>query len=266
MSMQAATPGLCSVTFRGLNADSLIALAADHGVRAIEWGGDVHVPPGDIDTATKVARSCARAAIACPSYGSYVRAGTEGARAAFAGALQSAQALGASNVRVWAGTEAGMSATAADWDRAVADLQAMSGLAADAGMTVSVEYHRNTLTETVADTETLLQRAQAAGLFTYWQPVPGRGLAAWQDEIRRLSPWLGFLHVFHWHPGADRDDRRPLAEGEADWRTLMADWRQAPGWPGGRVAFLEFVADDSPQAFAADMEVLHRLCAGATAA
>ena len=40
-------PGLVSVTFRQLAPEALIDLAARAGLAAIEWGADIHVPPGD---------------------------------------------------------------------------------------------------------------------------------------------------------------------------------------------------------------------------
>ena len=39
-------PGLCSITFRDLSVDDVVALAADAGLAGIEWGADRHVPPG----------------------------------------------------------------------------------------------------------------------------------------------------------------------------------------------------------------------------
>lgn len=266
MTRPAIIPGLCSVTFRTLAPADVVKLATHHGVRAIEWGGDVHVPLGDIAAAKSVAALCAAAGIACPSYGSYVRAGNADAQDRFADAVATAKALGATNIRVWAGSEAGDSADAQSWDKAVNDLQVMSDLAAIQGLTVSLEYHRNTLTEHVGDAEKLLTRVGSDACFTYWQPVPGRGLAVWQDEIKRLTPWMGYFHVFHWVPAGAKDARRPLAEGEDDWHALFGRWTQADHWPSQPIAFLEFVANDSPDQFAADMEVLNRLCAGRAAA
>ena len=39
-------PGLCSITFRDLAVDDVVALAAEAGLAGIEWGADRHVPPG----------------------------------------------------------------------------------------------------------------------------------------------------------------------------------------------------------------------------
>ena len=71
--------GLCSVTFRRLSPGEVVAAAVAAGVDGIEWGADVHVPPGDRSVADEVARWCTDAGIACPSYGSYLAAGKSSA-------------------------------------------------------------------------------------------------------------------------------------------------------------------------------------------
>jgi hypothetical protein len=128
------------------------------------------------------------------------------------------------------------------------------------GVTVSVEYHCNTQTEHSDDARALLDAVGHDNLFTYWQPVPGRGRAACLEELEMLQPHLGYLHVFHWRPAEPKDGRRPLSEGRDDWRALLAAWAPAPRWPHGRAAMLEFVAGDDPAAFAADVAELRRLC------
>jgi len=44
-------PGLVSVTFRQLTVPEIGELATECGLQAVEWGGDVHVPPGDFAAA-----------------------------------------------------------------------------------------------------------------------------------------------------------------------------------------------------------------------
>ena len=45
--------GLVSISFRGLTVDEIIRHVAEEGLDAIEWGGDVHAPAGNIDVARK---------------------------------------------------------------------------------------------------------------------------------------------------------------------------------------------------------------------
>lgn len=256
-----ATPGLCSVTFRDLSPEALIALARTNGVRAIEWGGDVHLPPDQAATkGPEIARLCREAGLTSPSYGSYLRAGDAGVREALPAVLEAAASVGAGNIRVWAGRVSGPQADAATWAAVRDDLVFMAEQAQRHGITVSVEYHRDTLTQEAADAARLFTDCNHANLFSYWQPVPGRGRATWLNEIAQIAPWLGYVHVFHWLPASPRDDMRPLHEGEEDWHALIAACQPAAHWPHGRTAFLEFVRENDPSAFEEDMKVLNRLC------
>ena len=49
-------PGLVSITFRKLHPETIIALAMENTLAAIEWGGDIHVPHGNIAVARSVAK------------------------------------------------------------------------------------------------------------------------------------------------------------------------------------------------------------------
>ena len=70
--------GLVSVSFRSLPPEEIVRLAAGCGLGAIEWGGDVHVPPGDIANAARVGEMTRAAGLAVSSYGSYYRLGAYG--------------------------------------------------------------------------------------------------------------------------------------------------------------------------------------------
>lgn len=258
--------GLCSVTFRALEAEEIVDLAAQTGIEAIEWGADRHVAPGDFDRAREVNALCRSHGIAPASYGSYIRAGTPDACRQFAVAVDTAGELGAGNIRVWAGEANLRDAGAAAFDAAAADLRHMAGLAATANVTVSVEYHRNTLTEEAEDARSLLDTAQHDNLFSYWQPVPGRGRARWLGELRVLEPHLGDLHVFHWIMTEAGQERRPLGEGIDDWRALIDQWTPAPRWPHPRTGYLEFVRGDEISQFKDDVHHLLQALRGHAAA
>lgn len=251
-------PGLCSVTFRALEPLAVLELAVAAGVAGIEWGGDVHVPPGDLAQAARLGACCRTAGVATPSYGSYLRAGPDDDVEAV---LDTASALGADNVRVWAGRLGSAEAQESDWRRTADALRAMAERAAARQISITVEYHRNTLTDTAVAAVRLLGMAGHANLFSYWQPVPGRSAEAHMEELALLRPMLAHLHVFHWLPG---NLRRPLAEGEAAWRPLVQAFTPCAGWTKPSYAFLEFVQDDGVEQFGADMAVLHRLCASQT--
>ena len=243
-------PGLCSVTLRALGPDEVIRLAVAAELEAIEWGADVHLPPGDLASATALGRRCRDAGIDCASYGSYLFAGRL-APGGVVAVLDSAVALGAPNVRVWTDW-VGPEPEAAVRGRIVDELREITSEAVQHRLTVSLEFHPGTLTETAGSTLALLDEVGAPDLFTYWQPPTGLSvdglLASWQAVRHRVS----HLHVFRWH---SHEERLPLAEGEDLWPTLLDDVSPT-AWPFDRVAFLEFVRNDDPAQVAADARVL----------
>ena len=113
----AMKPGLVSITFRGLTPQQIINGAVDAGVEGIEWGGDVHVPHGELATAREVAERTRDAGLAVSSYGSYYRFNESDVQ--FSHVLATAVALGAPVIRVWAGRQGSADADAAEWPRII---------------------------------------------------------------------------------------------------------------------------------------------------
>ncbi len=233
-------PGLVSVTFRQLTAEAVVELAASHGLRAIEWGGDVHVPVGSHGVAASVAARCADAGIAVAAYGSYYRAGVT---AEFEPVLETAVSLGAPRIRVWAGD------SGSAFDVVAADLRRVAGLAAAAGVEIAVEYHANTVTDTLSSALALF--GEVPELRPYWQPPIGVSSADARAAVEALLPRLVTAHVFSWSPTGER---LPLADGAELWQPILA---RLAAEPGDRYALLEFVRDDSPAALAEDAATLH---------
>ena len=94
-------PGLCSISFRKHSVDEVIEFARAAGIEGIEWGGDVHLPPGDLALAHSVREKTEAAGLVVSSYGSYYRADRE--EGPFSAVLETAAALDAPVIRVWAG-------------------------------------------------------------------------------------------------------------------------------------------------------------------
>lgn len=86
--------GLVSVTFRQLPADEVAEVAAKAGLAAIEWGGDVHVPLGNLVAAQRVKALSEVHGLEIAAYGSYLRAGSVD-REEMRSAVATAEALGA---------------------------------------------------------------------------------------------------------------------------------------------------------------------------
>ncbi|MEE1611426.1 sugar phosphate isomerase/epimerase family protein [Microvirga sp. CF3016] len=245
-------PGLCSVTFRKLAPEAIVALAAECGIGGIEWAGDVHVPPGQFDTARRVRHLTEEAGLSVVSYGSYIAPPSDD-EAAFALVLDTAQALGAPNIRIWPGSRNRDSATYSAQERqhAASLIRRMARSADSASVTIGLEYHPNSLTDDLASAQRLMAEIDDPNVFLYWQPRPGLPLDEALDELRAVGSDTSHVHVFAW----DSEKRRyPLSDQRAYWTKLLTD---APStrWPRDRFAMMEFVRDDSPEQFRADAAV-----------
>ncbi|SJN46660.1 hypothetical protein FM104_15160 [Microbacterium esteraromaticum] len=248
-------PGLCSVTYRQLTPEQLAPLAADAGLEVIEWGADVHVPSGDPERAAEVARVTSDAGLSVASYGSYFRAGAD---EALTPTLDSAEALGADRVRVWAGRDDSGDASPAQYAQIAARLQDAAAEASDRGITLALEYHRGTLADTPQATLRLLADVDSPALTTYWQPSVGAADAVALAEYEAVAAHTSAVHVFSWWPDAERlrlDERSGL------WGSLFAAAAAQAQPP--RDALLEFVPDDDPALLASEAAVLRRWLAEA---
>ena len=248
--------GLVSVTFRALSAQEVVTTACRAGLEGIEWGGDVHVPHGDLSVAREVHAMTNDAGLSVVSYGSYYRAGSsEQEGLPFERVLQTAIALGAPTIRVWAGNQASAQGDAAFRDRVDQDTRRVASLAAGAGIDIAFEYHGGTLTDTCQSTLDLIERVKAPNLRQYWQPALGLSPQQRLRDLRRILPHLSHAHAFFWHDHGGTIDRRPLAEGEDEWRSYLGLIR---GDDRPHFVLLEFVRDDSVPQFQHDAATLLR--------
>lgn len=242
--MTAIRPGLCSVTFRALAPEEIVAVAADAGLEVIEWGGDVHVPPGDLARAAQVAKATTDAGLAVASYGSYFRAG---AGEELTPILDSAEALGADRVRIWAGSVDAADATDADWTQTVDRLRSAAEEAGERGIGLALEFHSGTLAATAPATLRLLDEIGSPHLSTYWQPTVAAPVDAVLEEYRALAAHTSAAHVFSWWPAKER---LQLRARDALWTRFFGEAAVAANPP--RDALLEFVPDDDPAILAAE--------------
>lgn len=250
-------PGLVSVTFKDHPCEDVIRYAQQAQLKSIEWHGLDHVPHGDLETARRVGESTRTAGLAVAAYGSYYVLGqSEGKGLAFDTVLQTAKALGAPLIRVWAGHQNPDETSERDRGRIVGQAQRIADLAAEKRIKIVFEFHRDSLTLTGASCAALLEDVAHPNVRSYWQPMPeldvGRNLA----ELQAVLPWLAGLHVFHWGP--THLDRHPLAQGESDWAQYLSVAKRCHGKLS---TLLEFVKEGRVEQFNEDAVTLHRLLA-----
>ena len=248
-------PGLVSITFRKLTVEQIIDLCVESGVKCIEWGGDVHVPPTDPANAARVGKLTAEAGLQVGAYGSYYRCGEADNTSTFEQVVEAAKLLNAPTIRVWAGkTEAfdASSAVQADWDRVIADLRKCCDIAAAAGLTVTVEYHGHTLTATNESALRLIKETNHPALRSGWQPAQARSVEECIEGLNMVLPHVSTVHCFYWSD--ERPPVRfPLADGKAKWapflEILAADGKD-------HAVMVEFVLNDDPEQFKKDAAAL----------
>ena len=244
--------GLVSVSFRKLPPRAIVDVARACGLIALEWGGDVHVPPGDLARAQDVGAMTRDAGLRVIAYGSYVRLGEADADS-FPAVVDTAEALGAPAIRVWAGTRASADADEPYRRRVIAQARQLADLAAQKNVAVCYEYHADTLTDTDASALALIRATgDHPAVKTLWQPPHERPVEENVASLRGVLPWLHHVHVFHW---PRRGERAPLADGAAPWRAYLDLLRhEKPDCP----LLLEFVRGDDPVQLAADAATLRQ--------
>lgn len=238
---------VASVTFRAKSIKEIAELAKKAGLDAIEWGGDIHVPPNNNAAAKDALNACVQNGLEVSAYGSYYKADEA---QQFEPVLYTAQLLQCRIIRVWAGTTASLAISQKERSALTCRLNTAAQQAAKAGIVLALEYHADTLTDTAASTAALLESVPL--LKTLWQPPVGRSHNQNLQEIEMLKSRLENIHVYH------RDMSgacMPLAEGSNNWKQYFKLTSDNPS----RFATLEFVKDASEEQFLNDAEALHTL-------
>jgi len=247
------TLGLCSVTFRHLDVPGVLTAASLAGLDGVEWGSDVHCP--DPATALEVRRLTEAAGLRTLSLGSYHRA--EGHDDDFLRTLDTALALGAPRIRVWAGTRGTEASDPTHRAQVTRRLRDAADAAEDSGVALALEYHRNTLTDTLESTLALLEEVDRANVGVYWQPNVDQSADDAVRHLEALLPWLRGVHCFSWWPF---DSRLPLEAREDLW---LGATEVLLGADEPVDIMFEFVPEDSPEALMRDAAWLRRALAGA---
>lgn len=250
-------PGLVSVSFRKLTAAEVASAASEAGLACIEWGGDIHVPHGDLACAAEVARITADHGMAVSAYGSYLRLGLPDGPDPEA-VVGTAAALGAPVIRVWAGGRGSAESTLNDRRAVEKAALTAADLASAAGLRIAYEYHGNTLTDDPDSACRLLEATAHPAVGTLWQPPNSVDYPTALATLERVLPRLVNIHAFHWKPTPQ--DRRPIADGAVEWAGYLGTALRAAG---SRDVLLEFLPNDDPGLLAREAASLRDIIARA---
>ena len=240
-------PGLVTDTFRPFSREEVAETAAKAGLRRLEWGGDIHVPPGDDGAAEDAVRLTALHGLEVDTYGSYFRCLPGEDAGAVVG---TAEKLGARNLRVWAGQKGSAEISEEERGAVVSGIRAVCRMV-PRGMTVSTEFHQNTLTDRYESAVRMAEEVGEENFRLYWQPNQFMDDAYNLAAVKACLPYLSNVHVFTW----SGHDRFPLADGERMWRQYI-EIVASDGSDHG--LFLEFTCDGSVEQLYRDAETLAR--------
>lgn len=265
-------PGLTTVTTRHLSVAETVNIASENGLQGIEWEGIKHVIPGELKAADEARRLCESKQIAIPSYGSYYRVGvSEAAGMPFTSVVETARALGAPAIRIWAGERDYDKSSSDSIESIINETLRIADLAAENGLKLIFEFHGDSLTNTTENAIKFSKRVAHQAVSFSWQPPHAVTQTECEQSLTALLPLLNTLHVFHWdmgdYPGRGYTRERfieervhwvrhPLREGTRRWQSYF----EIAGATGkDHWALLEFVKDESKQQLKEDAATLKEL-------
>lgn len=242
--------GLVSLSFNDHSIIDVVRLVANNCLQSIEWSGDRHVPVGEVELAKRVRQITESHALEVAAYGSHYRAGFgEGNGYPFDAVLQTAVALGAPTIRVWAGNQSPDRASFNLCNDVNADLNRIATLAQRYGIAIAVEMQLITLAETAEAAKRIMDSVRHRNLSIIWKMRTDVLPEVNTDDLIKLLPLISDFRVSY----NRRGDRRPLHEGESAWKGWLHKLKRDKG---DRYALLENIAHDDVEQLAQDSQKL----------
>jgi len=204
------------------------------------WGNhkDPVGPTNIAARASELRRIADDAGIAIPALAPYTRVTDP---EAFKPLAEAAHALGAGVVRVTAPGYDPKTGFEASFEASIAGLEAIEGIARDAGIRAAIEIHHGTIASSASGVRRILEGfdPEAVGAIVDPGNMIHEGFENWRLGLDILGPYLAHVHVknamwvlaekprggpFVWEARWSR-----LREGAGNWKTLM-DALQAVGY------------------------------------
>ena len=247
--------GLVSVTFRQKSISKILSMCRENNLDAIEIGSDVHAPRDDIANCEAIRAAAEKEGVRVISYGTYYKLGEQpDPEKTFKEYVRAAKALGAPNLRVWAGTKGSGSVSETERATLTREASLCADIAKESGMAISFEFHGGTLTDDPDSALRLMRELDRENAHLYWQPNQYRDIEFNVMSLKKVLNYVSTIHVFAWDARSGNCIRYPLADHADVWKRyldiLASDNRE-------HALLLEFVKDDSDAYFAADAATLN---------
>lgn len=243
--------GLVSVSFRNHSVEEVAREAAAAGLKVIEWGSDVHAPCKDISRLEEILAVQEKYGIRCCSYGTYFRFCVTPIEE-LPDYIRAAKILGTKILRLWAGSKSPWLWTDEEKEKLICQCRQAAKMAEEAGVTLCLECHRNTYTETKEAAMELMQMVNSPAFRMYWQPHS----TCTQEEniayIRHLLDYTTHIHSYYWKDGG----KYTLAGGIEEWQAYLREFT------GEHKVLLEFMPDNRIESLQYEADILRRIIAG----
>ena len=242
--------GLVSVSFRSLSPEEVVQAMANCGLKYVEWGSDIHAPCTDTERLQQIVALQEKYGVTCCSYGTYFRLGFTPIEE-LPDYIRAAKLLGTKTLRLWAGKKSPDKFTPEERDQFFAVCREAAKIAEDAGVTLCMECHRNTYTQTQEGALELMQAVNSPAFRMYWQPSQALSVEGNVEYIQKLMPYIDNLHVFQ----RKNEVPCPLSTGQEAWKTYLSQFS------GDRAALLEFMPDNRVESLPVEAETLRHIVA-----
>ena len=237
--------GLVSVSFRGCSPTEILTAMKAAGLDYIEWGSDVHAPPGKAEELALLQKSYG---IACCSYGTYFRLGVTPMEELPA-YIAAAKRLGTDILRLWCGNKNSEEYTEEEKEELFSACRAAADIAEESGVVLCMECHNKTYTNRKEAAFELMQTVGSESFRMYWQPNQHRTEAENLEYAGLLSSYTVNIHVFNWKG----KEKYPLGDAKALWKKYL------DCFDTDRALLLEFMPDGKLETLTAEAGALREI-------
>lgn len=238
--------GFTTVTFRKKSRREICEIAQKNGMKYIEWGGDIHLPPDDEVALQEVISLQKEFGLTAISYGTYYRLGAEDYDL-WESITETANAIGAKIIRIWQGTKSSDDVDVDTLLSMVNETKILCDIAEKKGLTVAFEFHNGTNNDNGKSSVEFIKAVNKPNVKTYWQPF---STDADIDNLKSVLPYLVCVHVFEWN---EKGKRYSFKHGEKRWSDFLEIIEESDANP---YLIMEFVKNDSEKQFGKDIKHL----------
>lgn len=225
--------GLVSVSFRANSPEQILEAMRDAKLSCVEWGSDVHAPYNDRQKLEELVQLQKEYGISCCSYGTYFRLGVTPLEE-LESYISAAKILGTEILRLWCGDKNSEDYTEKEKEVLFDECKAAAQFAHDQGVTLCMECHNCTFTNTKESALELMLAVNSENFRMYWQPNQCREEEENIAYAKLISSYTERIHVFNWK----ERERYPLKDAENVWK------RYLECIPDCKTLLLEFMPDD----------------------